>query len=92
MSSKSIPTIPSENNILVYPNPAEDYTTVAITNFSNNEDVVTCTVSNISGEILKQVNSFTPNITIEMEDLETGIYLLEIQTGLQKEIRKLIKK
>lgn len=72
-------------NIDIYPNPA------------NNEIKVICTgeteieIFSITGELVKTQNQVINNTTIDISDLNSGIYLVKIKSGNSVVTKKLIK-
>lgn len=64
-----------KNNFAIYPNPANDV--INITNL-NNTEVISTSISDINGRIVKQINSALA--TISVSDLNSGVYFLKINT------------
>lgn len=68
----------------IYPNPAKSI--VTISNFQEN---TSCTIFDITGKKIKQMILNQP--TFSVENLEKGIYLLQIENDFTKENIKLVK-
>ncbi len=77
------------NNIVLYPNPARDFITIA----NSNETISAINIYDISG---KKIYSMTENsvneININVTDFAEGLYLVEIVSDNQKAIKKLVIK
>ena len=78
------------NNLIVYPNPAKDLVQASLQNSIENlekiviYDMIGKTIKTISGNNAQQ-------ISIPVNDLSTGVYLIEITTGTKlKQVRKLM--
>ena len=74
-----------ENDISFYPNPASDFIY-----FKNLKDFKSCTILDSSGRIVFQ-GRFNGD-TIDVINLEKGVYLLQINTGKSLKNLKLFKK
>lgn len=61
-----------ESNMAVYPNPANNYITI------ENAGVVNVDFYDISGRAVKSVNNVSPNNQINVSDLNSGLYIIEI--------------
>lgn len=90
----SVKVIVSENatlDALIYPNPAEDFITVA---FSNKiENPIQIELFDISGkQILSKKENPTSKFEIAVAQLPSGTYLLNLISGSKKLTAKLIKK
>ncbi len=49
------------------------------------------TISDVQGKIIRKYNISGDSISTMGEDLIPGVYYVEIQTGISKVIRKLVK-
>ena len=83
---------PSENMVL-FPNPATDNTTVLF--HANNTNAVTITVTDLSGKemihLVRDIPSAgTQNIRLRLESLRAGIYLVNLNDGKETYCRQLI--
>jgi hypothetical protein len=81
----------SVNNVVdfttnIYPNPAKNNITIENNNFviSNIE------LYNITGQLVKTENVNSMSINMNISDLKTGIYILELHTNETSIRRKLI--
>lgn len=77
----------AKNNFTVYPNPATDV--VNISNV-NNLEIKNTVITDINGRIVKQVNSSVESINVG--DLNTGVYFLKVTTTEGVGITKFVKK
>jgi hypothetical protein len=69
----------NENNLLVYPNPANDYINVVT---SPNNDIISLKILDISGKTLLDENIKTKVFEgkIDISNLQIGSYILEVKT------------
>ena len=72
------------NNYAVYPNPTSDYINVQL---KNNSVFEKATIYSISGQFIKTSSSKT----IDVSDLFSGIYLVEVETNQGKSVQKIVK-
>ncbi len=77
----------AKNNFTVYPNPATDV--VNISN-ANNLEITNTVITDINGRIVKQVNSAVESINVG--DLNTGVYFLKVTTADGVGVTKFVKK
>jgi len=89
---KPLPQL-AENNIFVYPNPTEKDVKIRFAN--NYEGQILVRILDLQGKVLKEVNYQKNATSIEnsllIDDLEQGLYLIDIQTDTQKFVRKFVK-
>ncbi|MBC7640901.1 MAG: T9SS type A sorting domain-containing protein, partial [Flavobacterium sp.] len=80
----------NESNFIIYPNPASKFVQVNLQNAI--ENIQHISVNDVLGKLVKQFNNLsTKQATIDVSELEKGIYLLEITTENNlKKIKKLI--
>lgn len=71
-----------QNNIIVYPNPAKNNLFI-----NSNLELVYLKLYNLNGQLTKTV--FESN-KLDISDLKSGVYFIEIQTSLNKIYRKII--
>lgn len=76
----------SKNEISIYPNPFEKEFSINIDQESNLE------IFDIKGSLIFQKNNISKKQTIQVNSLEKGVYLLQLNTGNDKTMRKLIIK
>ena len=84
---------PTSGQLQVVPNPFTS--TVTISMGMNKADVVTCTLRALTGQALF-TRTFAPtggpaSITLDLASLAPGTYLLELQTGGERIVRKVVK-
>jgi len=80
----------SISDLAVYPNPAKDFVHVRLSP-SNGQSTVN--LKNVMGQVLqnKEIESNNQNdLFLDLNEYDSGIYLLEIQVGEQKQTKKLI--
>ena len=77
----------NKSDFVIFPNPANTYITVE----SFNKLDKTCTVLDISGRIIKQFSNNSLQLTIDISDLEKGIYFVKLQSKEGIAIKKFIK-
>lgn len=75
-----------KTNFAVYPNPANDVINISNVNKLEVTDVV---ITDINGRIMKQVNSNIESINIS--DLNSGVYFLKIKTANAEGVTKIVK-
>ena len=75
-----------KTNFAVYPNPANDVINISNVNKLEVTDVV---ITDINGRIMKQVNSSIESINIS--DLNSGVYFLKIKTANAEGVTKIVK-
>lgn len=73
----------------VFPNPANDVINVSNT---NNVNVNKITVTDLNGRVVKEVNySNTTNIQVNVSDLSSGVYMMNINSDKGSSVQKIIK-
>ncbi len=83
--STSAPTL-SDEGLKVYPNPVDDLLHI------RSENGLSAQLLDLSGRLLKSVSLEKPESTIDVNDLEAGIYVVELRGKLGTEVFKLIKR
>ena len=70
----------STNNILIYPNPANDVLNIDLANYGNNK--VDVEIFNSIGGLIKSIEnkSMSPMMKIDLADVKSGIYYIIIKT------------
>jgi hypothetical protein len=79
-----------ENEIVVYPNPANDY--LDIKSLNNFTDKLNVEVFDIIGKKVLSETSTSSNLRINCENLEQGIYVMRINITVNKTTKTLVKK
>lgn len=78
-----------KNGFIIYPNPASDFITIINENRSGN---FTFEIYNLNGQNIRSVNSdFSNSYTISIADLAKGTYILSLEQGNEKIIKKFVK-
>ncbi|MNJ83391.1 hypothetical protein D3C87_08090 [compost metagenome] len=75
------------NEISMYPNPTQG---VVIFEQSGNESL-TYRITSLSGQVVRILNSSETKTEIQLYDIQSGIYLVEISSGDSKIIRRISK-
>ncbi len=75
------------NEISMYPNPTQgDVTFVQVGN-----EVITYRVTSLSGKVVSTTTSSESKISIQLDDFQSGIYLVEISTASSKITKRISK-
>ena len=78
----------TSDEILVYPNPVLEYINIKL----NTDGETLIEIYSLSGQLIKSSTvKNTNNISINASDLNTGYYLLKINTGDNSSVTKFIK-
>lgn len=84
----------ANNKFEVYPNPAEDQINVSLTLAQSTNTVIN--VLDITGKVVKTVNvgevNGDKNISISLDELNAGVYFIELVTPEGKQVKKFVKK
>ncbi len=79
---------PLDVNFMIYPNPANDYI-----NLKSESIIDRYTIYDIKGSlILEKINNNSNYLNISLKNIYSGIYFLEIKSGIHKKTVKFIKK
>ena len=70
----------SELNINIYPNPAEDKINIELKNETKGNVVIT----NQLGQVVKEMNIDGKELTIDVEDLTSGVYFINVSNQRMK--------
>ncbi len=68
-------SVPSREELIVYPNPTNGLLQIKM---PQNEKLASVTVWDMKGEV--KLSSYTPNLSLNVSSLPSGIYLLAIRT------------
>ncbi len=90
VSEMVVVNISSELNTKVYPNPISQGETLNIEFESINNNQIG--IYDINGRNIKTINTNNINQTLDISELASGIYMLQIQSGTQVKVEKLIIK
>ncbi|MFK7808644.1 MAG: PKD domain-containing protein [Saprospiraceae bacterium] len=84
------PTIQlQKNNWLVFPNPVSEFLTIQSSNFSGDLELQ---LFDVTGKaVLSRDLFFNGSVLLEMENLETGVYFLELNGGGESAVFKIVK-
>ena len=80
------------SGITISPNPADDY--IDITSLPNGKDYFDISIINLSGQVMKKakVSPFTSKATVPVDDLEKGVYIVEVKCADGTVRQKMIKR
>ena len=81
----SVFNISNENMISIFPNPAKDNLQVLVSNEQLNE---TMNILSVEGKVLKEYKIQNKETTINIEELEKGIYFIRIENVVRKFVKK----
>lgn len=86
-----ITTLANDEEVTIYPNPAEAQINVRISS-SHNRDVK-LTIRDIQGRVRKEVqaSSGRQTVPVELSSIAPGMYFLTIQQGDERSIRRFVK-
>ena len=85
--SLSTASIELDKDIKVFPNPTTDFVSIS----NNTEQSAQFTLRNLLGTPLIQITNSKANQSIDLSAYANGIYLLEINNGAGRVVKKLIK-
>lgn len=74
----------NDNALVVYPNPAKTIVTIS----SKDNSIETLKITDLTGKTIKTMNVHAATASINVSDLSSGIYLLELQNSKQERIIK----
>lgn len=77
-----------DNQIHVYPNPAQDFVTVE---FPEMHKINTITLTDLAGTEIQKFDTFNNTMTIDLSKFPSGIYLIYIYTKDREIVRRIIK-
>lgn len=74
----------NDNSLVVYPNPTHTTATIS----SKNDSIESLKITDVAGKVIKTITVNSTSYTINVSDLSTGIYLLELKNSKQERIVK----
>jgi hypothetical protein len=77
----------NNNQLVVYPNPAQDILNIEYLLVNENASLQ---IIDMLGNVVKQVPFNTKHVTINIADMQKGVYLLRMQNGVANSVQKLI--
>ena len=75
------------NNIEIYPNPAKDVVYVILNNGAEN---VSWSLVNMQGQIVKRMENVSGNFEVKLEDVNKGIFFLNVLVDDKPMIKKIV--
>lgn len=78
-----------KNNFICFPNPASDYIKIILNSDLN--EISNLTIYNIEGKIVAEKLILQPETTIKINNLNSGVYTIEIKNGKFIKREKIIK-
>lgn len=89
-TSVGIQTLSFTQEVLIYPNPVENYLLIET---ETALDVLDLSIVDLSGKIISASSYEDVNfLKLDLENLENGFYFLVLRSGKQMEVRKISKK
>lgn len=80
-----VPEYRSGNEVMVYPNPANDYITIYT------PAMATIEIINSSGQIIRKIQNVGTKMVINLENLSCGVYIVKTKTENSIAITRIIK-
>ena len=77
----------SEANLSLYPNPVSNQLTIELKRYK--QQVIEMEIFDLNGRMIRQDQLLQKSTTINMEDLQTGMYFVKLQYGKTAEIHKI---
>jgi hypothetical protein len=81
----------NNNLVSIYPNPANDFMTIAVTELVEVADATTIYIINALGEIVLTEKVTSSNTTLNTSNLTSGIYFVKIESKNSSAIKKFMK-
>ena len=78
----------TENIFTVYPNPAKNFIIIE-TNLSSEKTIY---ITNALGQILQTINTSENTITIDINNISSGVYYIRMEDGVNSQTKMFIKK
>ena len=75
------------NNLNIYPNPVTDYLTISI---PGSQSKLETSIFNLLGELVLFQNSTEQETTLDVSNLVSGVYVVELKLGNKTSIRKIV--
>ena len=76
------------SSISVYPNPVRDIVAIEGSNYSN---IQSYKIADLNGRIVKSGTANTTSAQVNMSDLQTGVYMMTINSDKGSVVKKIIK-
>ena len=76
----------AKSTFTFYPNPVDDVVTIAL----NNSEWAAIKLMDIAGNVVVELTANTSEYSTSLSGLASGSYLLQIETGDGKEVKKMI--
>jgi len=90
-STVGINEIDNNNTISIYPNPANDFMTIEVTELVEVADATTIYIINALGEMVLTEKVTSSNTTLNTSNLTNGIYFIKVESKNGSAIKKFIK-
>lgn len=75
-------------SLIIYPNPARESVTIELGQEGVDSEIQ---IYNVQGQVVKQVNASSSRLNVEVNDLPSGIYIVQLVQGDRKEIKRFIR-
>jgi predicted esterase len=83
--STNVNEVLSQNDFTLFPNPATDRLVV-----TSDSEIESLTVYDLVGQPVLQKSGFLNSYTLNIADLPRGIYLIKVQTGQKRMVKKVV--
>jgi uncharacterized repeat protein (TIGR03803 family) len=86
----AVNNLSNNNNFSIAPNPATDQLTIHTPSFPN--ETITVSIMNVLGEIMQKENlKWSDNISMDIKNLHSGIYFLQLKTEKVSMVKRFVK-
>ena len=75
------------NDVVIYPNPAKDMVNVTL---NENSENISWTLINMHGQVVKKMNEVSGSFEIDLNDVDKGIYFLNVSVDDKPIIKKIV--
>ena len=87
--NNSINSIEANSWLKIYPNPTKDFISIELNEQTNEE--IQIKLYSVNGQLMKSEMSKTSKIDLDIRNLDSGLYFLELKSGLKSHNCKIIK-
>lgn len=92
-SETELTAYPEPLNFMTFPNPADEYLKISLSNDVSTVNEIEVTIQDITGRSIllkKKLRKSGEIFELETTELSAGIYLLKLQAGTQNSVRKIV--
>ncbi|MEO1262146.1 MAG: cytochrome c peroxidase [Bacteroidota bacterium] len=80
--------VPLDEKVNIYPNPFRDQATVELDNASGAS--YTLRLTTVDGRVLRTFKTTSSTLVIEKQNLQAGVYMLEVKKGNRMQVEKIV--